>query len=338
MSSAKRPRLSQSQPADDAAKPHSDQPLSSNHRHDTFRLGELPPELVFRVNDYLPTASSLSLAATCKGLRQLLDSKTKQALREFEVFRKSLKSRQDRKALLTPRNEFLGFLRRDALSRAASFERGRENEALRVCSFCARLHSRSAFCAGQLMQPPETRKCRGVEEGAFRMCQHVGFEWNSLRTTPSFTRFDCQKCDRRTYSFHERANVPLWNQEPYVHFQLRTYRRILSYEPGTEVYGKDIRSRLGELCLNLCPHTVTSSKHFACIQNMEFVRDVREATCVGQELCIYPGCKTTFYLSWHTPWTIVGSRRGTISIVTERNLGRLEDATDPDWLIQCGLL
>ncbi|KAK8179298.1 hypothetical protein BC567DRAFT_262533 [Phyllosticta citribraziliensis] len=87
MSSAKRPRLSQSQPADDAAKPHSDQPLSSNHRHDTFRLGELPPELVFRVNDYLPTASSLSLAATCKGLRQLLDSKTKQALREFEVFR-----------------------------------------------------------------------------------------------------------------------------------------------------------------------------------------------------------------------------------------------------------
>ncbi|KAK8171069.1 hypothetical protein BKA80DRAFT_305884 [Phyllosticta citrichinensis] len=129
MSSAKRPRLAQSQPADDAAQPQSDQQLSSNHRHDTFRLGELPLELVFRVNDYLPIASSLSLAATCKGLGQLLDCKTGQALRELREFCKSLAYPQNRKAWLTPRIEFAEFLQRDAVSRAIRLEQNCIQEA-----------------------------------------------------------------------------------------------------------------------------------------------------------------------------------------------------------------
>ncbi|KAK8169516.1 hypothetical protein IWX90DRAFT_413942 [Phyllosticta citrichinensis] len=328
MSSAKRPRLAQSQPADDAAQPQSDQQLSSNHRHDTFRLGELPLELVFRVNDYLPIASSLSLAATCKGLGQLLDCKTGQALRELREFCKSLAYPQNRKAWLTPRIEFAEFLQRDAVSRAIRLEQSRENQTLRACSICARLHPRSAFSPAQLFTPPEARKCRGGEEKVFRLCQHTGLDWDfPSKLAPKGHRYVfCQSCGDGAFSNWSRlaTRAGRW-------IRIDTYRNILKWEEGKIIFGNDIRNQLGQMRQYVCPHTVTSSDQFAGIEDIKFVPGSTRLTLSGfSEHCVYPGCQTSLHLFFRA--------NRAVDLFVERSVGCMEDATDPEWLIQCGLL
>ncbi|KAK7550458.1 hypothetical protein JOL62DRAFT_255761 [Phyllosticta paracitricarpa] len=331
MSSAKCRRLNDSQPADTV-------PLHKapgvHGQHGTLALGDFPAEILISINDHLPIESSLSLAATCKDLRQLLLPRIEQAAR------KGLDRTKIRLHLILKTSDipycrpFLDYLKRDSFARAIEFERRNEGGPLRACSVCAKLHDACAFSATQLVQPPETRECGAVQGEVFRLCKHQGMAWNFPRNTREYGQYlTCTICGDGMFSYWNRRRHEGYISRTHGAVTIRVRWTLLMLEEGETITGKDVSNRLGQLCRKVCPHTVTQSDHFVNINNFKFENKIPSTDyitlfgCV--ERCTYPGCKTEFYLN---------RVAHEIELVVERDVGLMEDATDPAWLVQCGLL
>ncbi|KAK8247038.1 hypothetical protein HDK90DRAFT_539501 [Phyllosticta capitalensis] len=311
--------------------------LSFDDERDCFALGDLPSELVWEIGKQLPMESRLALAATCKDFQSLLHTKIKDA----DVI---------------SRATFLQSLDRDNLTRAVEWEKSGEADSIRACAGCHHLHWIAAFSSAQLFQQPRQRKCRG-REGRFRVCEHITLSWDEIMQMPlskdpldtedgdemDSDIFSCQECSTRggegfygiSHSWLDPSRCGLWLHKTY---KVTTCQRILTIGELQSINGKVVREKLGDLRWRICPHTVTSSEHFAGLEEIEFyhlvtVLDIDELEDLQSALgkfcgnCSDPRCETIFYL---------GANGSGIYLWTRRDLGYLNNVNDDVWLVQCG--
>ncbi|KAK7535672.1 hypothetical protein IWX46DRAFT_629670 [Phyllosticta citricarpa] len=284
---------------------------------DKFPLGSLPAELVRQIDDHLPTASSLSLAASCKDLRRLLRPTT---------------SRADHAS----RQVFARYLERDAIARTAKRERFSTHDFSRACAACAELHNVACFSGTQLLCSPKTRKCRG-HEAVLRLCEHIALSWDFLRNTKDYRGGQCVERDcGMVWSNPRRERVSLRCAGNIIYVNLR----ISSLRRGAMLCVQDIRVTLGQLCFRICPHTITNSDLFADLadlkENIEGLEreGERSSRCCMTEPgnCSYPDCHTRFFIEFSlTAFSIH------IHLIIERAIGDSKSANNRQWLIQCGI-
>ncbi|KAK8198294.1 hypothetical protein BKA81DRAFT_408876 [Phyllosticta paracitricarpa] len=125
-------------------------------------LGNLTPEMILHINQYLSGGLSLALAATCKDIRAIIP---KVALGD------------DRS-----KKEFALYLNRDSLAKACDSEKCNDDPPKRACAGCKKLHSIDQVSVTQLFYPTKVRKCRGRDELA-HLCEHRGLSWDYFRNT-----------------------------------------------------------------------------------------------------------------------------------------------------------
>ncbi|KAK8199962.1 hypothetical protein IWZ00DRAFT_30049 [Phyllosticta capitalensis] len=303
--------------------------LSDEDPCNHFPFGDLPAELVLRINDFLPNVARLSLAAACKNFRKLIpppaglvDAWPKDPR---EALARLLQKEKKQRADIASRREFVKYVKRDAFNRAVRFERSGVNDTLKACCRCFKTHPTKAFSNAQLALPPERRQCLG-QEVALQLCKHKSLKMDFPEHEDKLIQ--CGESDCQSYSSWCRRS--LFNASDRGAVSIHSSRPVLQLENGKFYLGNDIRTQLAQKRPEICPHTVLSPHHFAGIENLEITSEVRmHRTSLWQhtERCTNPNCKTEFRL-------LLTSR---ICVYVERIVGTLEDATDPAWTSQCGL-
>ncbi|KAK7607842.1 hypothetical protein JOL62DRAFT_255602 [Phyllosticta paracitricarpa] len=300
-------------------------------------LGSLPREIVYKIAEHLPLDSSLSLSATCRDLRCLLQPLVKETSK-------------------LGRQQLLGFLDRDQLTRSIAYEIiSDHDDTHRACGACSTLHTTDLFDGGQLFQPPRLRACRG-RRGKFRPCEHTAYSWDVMAQMPFDEDLDCGKegtrdwaevlhCQRcadegsdgtfsKSWTWHQTNKNRLIARAIRDHktFQFTKYRRIMEIPEGWTIRGEAIVRELGRLRWKVCPHTVTTSKQFSAIKPIKFKfikgdKDdlkIQDVVWRSYEYCSHSGCKTELFIDVSC---------NDIRLGISRDLGAMEGPNEADWLV-----
>ena len=138
-----------------------------------FKLEYLPPELILKIEQYLPPSSALSLSYTCSRFRQTMKAKVEDLtylVDMLSVLRNSKES-VDESVVSSQRLAFLCMLERD----------GRLSPSRAICGVCKVTHHVSMFSSTNLQQRSHWRRCMDPDlwPPTRWRCRHTPlvFEW-----------------------------------------------------------------------------------------------------------------------------------------------------------------
>lgn len=198
------------------------------------------------------------------------------------------------------------------------FERDQPYLKRVVCGFCRVSHDRSSFFPSELRKDPFHRRCM-IFKPALRICPHFTSTLNEARRLSNdLGGFICshQSC------IFGGAPV-IGNSWGNVFIEKRHYITMIHDNRWPDI--SEVKQLLGVYNVPICPHVSLADNLVS--------KAYRPYEKVFGDGCPY--CETTFEFEitlCARPETVRG--RDCLDLVVHRNLGDLEDETDPTWLAQ----
>ncbi|KAF2108905.1 hypothetical protein BDV96DRAFT_670489 [Lophiotrema nucula] len=300
-------------------------------------LTSLPAEILFDIANRLPAAELLCFKATCRYL--WFSEEMENILMERES--------------MAGRYGFMQRLKKDLFTRSAENEiaDGLKSQANLACSVCQVVHPKDCFDEKAHAANPYTRRCLG-SAGEIHICEHDKMSFQQVKEKVREMYRGESQIRGGCFQYLDFPLSPCVVLQPMLlddptgrskcEYLLREMFLVSSTPNYIEVGTHQIRKRLFRLDEYICPHLRTSSESVLQQLASSPIKPLSPKFSVGRECCDLcflekkkknlgsckaPHCKSVFQIS---RWP----GRGEISLYVSRNLGSLNDATDPPWLAQ----
>ncbi|KAF2010104.1 hypothetical protein BU24DRAFT_70518 [Aaosphaeria arxii CBS 175.79] len=286
----------------------------------------MPTELVLHIGTYLSPADYLSLEASCRHFRYMLQTETTKISDAFD------------------RRKFFRRIKRDICSQAAraeiealeGYKEGRTTRLLLslenlFCSYCLSPHLVQFFSLNAVLESPFNRDCRGAA-GVLRVCQHREMTFTEVRKAIPAKAREKYLCSHRDH-YRDSGGPCIFDGARHLRKSRAAERWVLinpvyfHCQHWSYFNPEPLRLSISKIKVYLCQHLTPSSQAFFDLMYAPIRKD--EDCCVKNSLvsesrCPHKDCNTRF------TFRDLATRRAELEV--SRALGNLLEPTSKKWL------
>ncbi|OCL04132.1 hypothetical protein AOQ84DRAFT_417000, partial [Glonium stellatum] len=293
--------------------------LAETHNATQSRLYQLPPELLFLIQEYLSNLEIMALRAA-----------SRKFLHTFEA----------PKANCSDTRKFREVVRRGKFREICQRERdGHLHASHCVCSICMTIHPKAFFSPSERTRAPERRTCLGTH-GVIELCRHIRCNYSGLTIYPiDFV------CNREHYSVSpsEHHSLSVYRDTSKNEVVVRSGLILLRVPANVPITQDEVALAMRKVHEPMCTHLRIDDpkclqRRYADSAKLPVESRGRYRPWEGlfsarAHKCPNHACDTRFYLYRKRVKGEDGDFDELV-LAIYRYLGSLQKPTDPKWIAQ----